>query len=184
MMLEDPQQTITINGPRRVVLEMQGGGETANTGKITSHVSQWEQPLNITNRFLALPVSGSGLVVTNAWRRQQEQFLIKGNIVVQTGGGMVFCVGSLLYDYLEERLNFARFVNLRDYNWTLAIIRIEESQVTQISPGPIPLSIDSQHTLFTNYHNFVNSLTTQGNPSPGMFRGDFIDLAGNPITII
>lgn len=40
-------------GPTKVILEVQGGGETNATGSITRHVTDWASRDNSTNRFLA-----------------------------------------------------------------------------------------------------------------------------------
>ncbi len=39
-----------FSGPDRLVVEMQGGGETSNTGDITKHLKSWE--LNPTEQTL------------------------------------------------------------------------------------------------------------------------------------
>lgn len=86
-----------LSGPKNVVLEMQGGGETSNPGHITKHINKWENQQDRSNTFLSQEVKKAGTIETNAWRRQQEQFIVKGNIASQTGGAIVFCVGSPLY---------------------------------------------------------------------------------------
>ncbi|MCZ5700463.1 hypothetical protein O5466_13510 [Escherichia coli] len=68
-----------------VLLEMQGGGETSSTGEITRHIAAWADLEFPTNEILRQPVAAN-TIETNAWRRQQEQFLVKGNVVDQTGG--------------------------------------------------------------------------------------------------
>lgn len=91
-----------FSGPDKMVLEMQGGGETTNTGRLTDLVSQWENNPNRSNAQLRAPSEASTLE-TNAWRRQQEQFIVKGNIAMKTwkGYGIAFCVGTVLFDYLK-----------------------------------------------------------------------------------
>jgi hypothetical protein len=68
-----------LRGPKNVILEMQGGGETSDTGHITRHLDTWEKIRDKTNAFLSQEVN-AGTIETNAWRRRQEQFIIKGNI--------------------------------------------------------------------------------------------------------
>lgn len=172
------------SGPDRLVLEMQGGGETTNTGKLTEVVSNWVRASNRTNALLRLPSDASTLE-TNAWRRQQEQFIVKGNIAMKTwkGYGMAFCVGSLLFDYLMTKLATANLPNLREYNWTLALLGISEDKDQEIEAGPIPLKVDESRMLFTNYQTFVQALINQGEPSLGAFRGVFHDLTNAPVVI-
>ncbi|WP_417820751.1 hypothetical protein [Terasakiella sp.] len=165
-----------------ILLEMQGGGETSSTGAITRHLAKWAKQTPITNEFLRIPVKAN-TIETNAWRRQQEQFLVKGNVVNQTGGKLVFAVGNALFDYLEKRFKNASFRDLRDYNWTLCILAFVEDTSSPPVSGQIPLKIDKARILFTNYGTFVRFLTDQGGPNPEMFDGEFIMLDGNIKTI-
>ncbi len=68
------------------ILEIQGGGETSSTKILSDHVTRWENgeevglddfPVRVTrNGRLATP----GLIPANAWRRLQEQIIVKGGI--------------------------------------------------------------------------------------------------------
>lgn len=171
------------SGPDRLILEMQGGGETTNTGVQTNHIRDWHnQP---TNEFLRRETSASTLE-TNAWRRQQEQFIVKGNIAMKTwkGYGIAFCVGTLLYDYLMNKLASANLPNLHDYNWTLALIAFKEDTTYPAVPGPIPLTVDEDRLLYTNYQTFVQALINQGEPTLPAFKGKFVNLDNEEITIL
>jgi hypothetical protein len=170
-------------GQTRVVLEMQGGGETSATGEITRHVETWEQDPGRTNAMLSQNIKKTGTIVTNAWRRQQEQFLIKGNIARQTGGGIVFCVGSMIYDYLIKRLATTNLQELKAHNWDLALIGISENTNAGNKAGPIPLVIDEERIKFTDFHSFTQALINQGSPAPQIFKGKFVTLTGVPIEI-
>lgn len=168
-------------GPDRIILEMQGGGETSGTEKLTKIVNLWKANPLRTNRDLRTH-SGANTLETNAWRRQQEQFIVKGNIAMQTwkGYGMAFCVGTLLYDYLSRKIDFTSLPDLHDHNWTLAIIGIKEDTSSPPAPGPVPLVVDETRLLYTNYQTFVHALINQGLPSPEAFKGDFISLNNTP----
>lgn len=172
------------SGPDRLILEMQGGGETTNTGKITSHIKQWMVDPNRTNEFLRQTTEASTLE-TNAWRRQQEQFIVKGNIAMKTwkGYGIAFCVGTILYDYLMDKLASANLPDLHQFNWTLAMIGICENKDAPVAPGPIPIMVDESRMLFTNYQTFVQALINQGEPSLDAFRGDFLNLNNEAVHI-
>lgn len=174
----------TFSGPDRLILEMQGGGETTNTGVQTRHVQSWHtEPLR-SNAYLRTETATSPLE-TNAWRRQQEQFIVKGNIAMKTwkGYGIAFCVGTLLYDYLMQKLASANLPDLKDYNWTLALIAFKEDKSLPPQPGPIPLVVDESRLLYTNYQTFVQALINQGEPSLNAFRGTFINLNNEEIDI-
>lgn len=166
-----------------VLLEMQGGGETSNTGAISRHIDEWAAMEFPTNEFLRRPAKAN-TIETNAWRRQQEQFLVKGNVVDQTGGKIVFAVGSLLFDYLYKRFRNANLRDLKAHNWTLCILAFKEDTTQAPQPGPIPLVIDDSKTLFTNYSTFVRFLTDQGAPCPELFEGDFLRLDNSIIKIM
>lgn len=161
-----------------ILLEMQGGGETNQTKYISNHVRDWASNTARNNAILRTVVSKAGTIETNAWRRQQEQFLVKGNIVNQTGGKIVFAVGKLIYDYLIPRITHANLRDLRKHNWTLCIVAIDEDVSVTPVPGPIPLSIDENRLMFTNYSTFVRTLTDQGGPEPSIFEGEFLSLTG------
>ena len=181
MWRRNPKQTSPFNPDRAVILEMQGGGETTSTGELTTHVTDWESSLQPSNEFLSQPVSKAAPLVTNAWRRQQEQFLVKGNVAMLTGGRMVFCVGTMIYDYLMQRLTTVNLQDLRKANWTLALLAFEEnlemSDIIPDAPNSIPLRISPDRILFTNYSSFVQALTNQGAPSQSLFIGKYEDLA-------
>ena len=173
-----------FSGPDRLILEMQGGGETTNTGDQTSHIQEWKSLDIFSNEFLRQETQTSTLE-TNAWRRQQEQFIVKGNIAMKTwkGYGIAFCVGTLLYDYLMNKLSTANLPDLKDYNWTLALITYKEDTSVPTVPGPIPLVVDENRLLYTNYQTFVQALINQGEPSLDAFRGKFINLNNEDVYV-
>lgn len=163
------------NCPTRVVLEMQGGGETSSTGDISKRVQEWEENNDRTNNQLYEVISKPNTIETNAWRRQQEQFIIKGNIASQTGGGIVFCVGQPLFDYLYARVKDKGLNDLKEHNWSLCIIGFTGNSPVDKSL-PIEFNIDPERVIFTNYVTFVQTLINQGKPYPQMFEGDFDDI--------
>lgn len=174
-----PDLATSYNPQRPVILEMQGGGETTSTGDLTAHITNWENGTVDLTR----PVSKTAPLVTNAWRRQQEQFLVKGNAAMLTGGRMVFCIGSMIYHYLMPRLRSTTiFPSLQNANWSLALLTFVEDTSDpppdrpDCAPLSIPLKIDQNLSLFTNYSFFVQAITNQGSPCNSIFEGPFIDL--------
>lgn len=73
--------------------------------------------------------------------------------------------------------------DLKDYNWTLAMIAFKEDTSQPPEPGPIPLVVDETRLLYTNYQTFVQALINQGEPSLNAFKGEFISL-DNDVVII
>lgn len=155
-----------------VLLEMQGGGETTSTGEISKHLNNWAADPNRTNELLAQLIKKANPLETNAWRRQQEQFLVKGNVVDQTGGKIVFVVGQLLFNYLHRRIRNANLRNLKAHNWTLCLLPIKEAKNYK-SGENISIALDKERAIFTNYATFIRVLTDQGFPCPEMFEGEF-----------
>ncbi len=179
MWRKNPNFTSIGRQDRPVVLEMQGGGETTSTGDLTKHITDWEDG----NAELTKTIAKTAPLVTNAWRRQQEQFLVKGNTAMLTGGRIAFCIGAMIYDYLMPRLlSTTKFPQLKNANWTLALITVVEdkSQTAaarpSCAPHSLPLIIDTSRTLFTNYGFFVQAITNQGMACEAMFDRQFIDL--------
>ena len=186
MYIRNPRQISPTISDRAVVLEMQGGGETSNTGKLSKHIKEWRDSDTPSNSFLSQDVNNVSPLVTNAWRRQQEQFLVKGNVAMMSGGRMVFCVGTMLYDYLFKRIRTGILMDLREANWTLSVIAFKEDPTgvpPVCAPHSIPLAIDETRTKFTNYSAFVQALTNQGAPCDGMFRGNYISLVGDEVLL-
>jgi len=179
------KDTSNLVGP--IVLEMQGGGETSGTGALTQQIKTWEVEVDAaTNLGLLLkPVSSVGTIEANAWRRQQEQFLYKGNVAINSFGRLVFAVGSKLYDYLMNNLAGTTMQDLRGANWSLALLGISEVAVeTEGSFGTsdsVQLEIDPERRLFTSYQKFVQALINQGGTDPDLFKGDFIGLDGSAV---
>lgn len=169
-------------GPDRLIIEMQGGGETGQTGKLTRHIKEWRSSVERTNSQLREKIAANTLE-TNAWRRQQEQFIVKGNVAMKTwkGYGICFCVGTILYDYLMKKLDGITLPDLKDYNWTLAILAFKED------PDNVGESlhfvIDPERTLYTNYQTFVHALINQGEPTLDAFRGEFQNLENDIVTV-
>lgn len=174
-------------GPDSVILEMQGGGETTNTGKLTRHIQEWENSSEFTNKMLATDIKAVGTLETNAWRRQQEQFIIKGNIAIRSNGGMVIAIGTLLFDYLNTRLSASvassELKKTHTDNWNLALVTFAENK-NHTGAGPIPLEVDPARVLFTDYLSFVEILITQGAGLETLFNSNFEDLEnGNPLVL-
>lgn len=180
----NPRVGMPVGGDKACIVEMQGGGETTGTENLTAKVKEWERHAAPTNNML-MATATSAPLVTNAWRRQQEQFLVKGSVAMLTGARMVFCVGQLLYDYLIPRLTSTNLQPLSAANWTLALFAIAEDTSTPPSCAPhsIQFKLDPAKIKYTNYHSFVQALTNQGAPQPQVFRGDYLSLSGSIVNI-
>ena len=189
MQLKPPAES-SIKGKSKFIVEMQGGGETSNTGKLTAQIEKWFDAPSRTNADLTEPVKDVGTLETNAWRRQQEQLLVKGSSAKATGEcGMALCVGEALFDYIIKKIGKTRLYSFSNnppqVAWSLAIIPIIEARDTDsegISVGDsLALKPDREKALYMDYDNFVNLLVAQGGDSNMAFKGNCLDLNGTQV---
>ena len=159
--------------------------ETQNTGLLTRAMREWESCTAPSNEMLRTKIDKVGPLVTNAWRRQQEQFIVKGNTAMNTwkGYGIAFCVGTLLYDYLMDKLRDNKLPPLQQNNWTLAVFAFMEDRSEKKTAGPVPLKLDPKRRLYTNYQTFVQALINQGSPAIEVFTGRFVNLLNEEVNI-
>ena len=174
---------IRTPGPNKLVLEMQGGGETSGTEELTKVVKEWRK--NPDELGLLTKSSSANPLPANAWRRQQEQFLVKGDVAMKTwrGLGIAFCVGTILFDYIMRKVNVGTIPNLRGHCWTLCLMGIKEDKSEDPVPGPIPLKVDESRILYTNYQSFVQALINRGEPTTDAFIGEFLNLDNEDVLI-
>jgi hypothetical protein len=162
-----------------VILEMQGGGETSNTKAMSNHVKDWERGLDLSLTS-PMPISS---IETNAWRRQQEQFLIKGSVATRSNGKLVFVVGARLFDKLMSNLTSAPTSIDVEGGWTLAVLGLVEKPDGVGTEFSIRLGIDPNRSLFTDYGAFARALTDQGQYDPELFIGSYVTLEGESVTV-
>jgi hypothetical protein len=163
----------------KLVVEMQGGGETSSTGGITNIVQAWEDAgSGRTNAMLTKIAPKTNAIETNAWRRQQEQFMVKGRVAVRSGGKLVFCIGELIFDYLQSKFAAHPPEDLRMGNWTLCLIAIKSTPVEGAPSSSLDVGIDRARTIFTDYDSFVRSITSVGGVDQSLFAPPFMHLNG------
>ena len=163
----------------KLVVEMQGGGETSSTGGITNIVQEWEDAgPERTNSMLTKIAPKTNAIETNAWRRQQEQFMVKGRVAVRSGGKLVFCIGELIFDYLQSKFAAHPPEDLRKGNWTLCLIAIKSTPVVGAPSSSLDVGIDRARTIFTDYDSFVRSITSVGGVDQSLFAPPFMRLNG------
>jgi len=140
------------DGPRQVILEVQGGGETSNTGTITRHVETWAASTPRTNSLLRQSLPRVGTIPNNAWKRQLEQILRKVALTEHFGGAVALAMGKILFDYV--RGSVAAGGAFRP-DWKIALLCIDEEPSKQ--PGPIPLDMISE-SVFMTYEDFIEAI--------------------------
>ncbi len=172
--------TIETLSPRGAIMEVQGGGETSNTGNMQRHITNWENG-NLSHSQLTDNLPNVGPIQNNAWKRLQDQIFIKTAIAKHQGYGFIACIGSLLYEQINFKLQNIK--NLQNQKWELAFITFIEDKSKPITPGAIPLKIEPEKTLFTTFDEFVFAIQNQGVLVPNIFTGIFYDLLGNQIIV-
>ena len=192
MQLKPPAES-SIKGKSRFIVEMQGGGETSNTGKLTAQIEKWFNAPCRTNADLTESVKDVGTLETNAWRRQQEQLLVKGSSAKNTEGGcgMALCVGEALFDYIIKRLGKTKLnawsSNPPKSGWSLAIIpiiEVKENDPEGIYVGDsLALKPDREKVVYMDFDRFVNLLGDQGGDSSKAFTGNCLDLNGSQVEV-
>ena len=139
-------------GPRQVILEVQGGGETSNTGTISRQVEEWMQQQPRSNAFLRRNVSNVNPIPNNAWKRQLEQGLRKATLAAEFGGAVALVMGDYLYQYVRGSVGVGGPFK---QDWQFALINIKEEALR--GPGPIPLDVVSQVDFMT-FAEFVMAI--------------------------
>jgi len=181
------------NGPRSIILEIQGGGETSNTGTITRYIDDWIKQSPPTNNFIAQPLTTSylrkhlgqlninvpGIIPNNAWKRQLEQILKKAYIARHFKGAFALVTGDVLHDYIKRSIPIE---NGYFSGWEVALIGI--SEVPSLLPGPIPITQVSK-VAFMTLDTFVSALQNLDLPAqlPNPFQGTYTTLSNSSFTI-
>jgi hypothetical protein len=176
-------------GPSRVILEIQGGGETSNTGTITRYTNDWINQDNPTNEFLSQElnakflkaylnksVGSPGIIPNNAWKRQLDQIIKKSVIAKEFSGGFALVMGELFYRYVQDKSIPAQ----QSYfsQWEVALIGVSEDTTNPPASGAIPITHVSDSTFMT-YAEFMAALQGFSIPSTTSdpFAGEYTTLS-------
>ena len=164
-------------GPGRVIVEMQGGGSTSNTGIMTRYVDAWEKNINRTNKDLGKMLTSVGSIENDSWKRQQDQLMTKSHIANASGFGFVLCVGKALSDYICDRLYKLRDKqNMRnvDGRWDFVLLPMVETN----DGDRIGFEVDEKDAFYTTFHEFTGMLISQGDAQTDKFIGEFHTING------
>ncbi len=179
--VDDNLRTI---GPRRLIVEVQGGGETNATGSITRLVEQWlvhETPNNI----MLSESSNAGTIETNAWRRLQEQLFAKATTAQKSGYGFAALIGEVIIDYIERMLPGLKSIatNPDDGGWNVAFIVFKEVKPQNPTQNYIELVVDRERCIYTTLKLLFTEMANRGQIDPSAFTGEFATLTGNKVTL-
>lgn len=181
---DDAFQTL---GSRRFIMEVQGGGETNNTGSITRHVESWSQNLSQANQLLSASIKKAGTIETNAWRRLQEQIFTKATTAQKSGYGFSSLIGRVGFNYLKgviPSLDEIRLDPLKD-DWDTALLVFDERNLSEDEKpvGAVPLQLDSELSIYTRLDSLLQKMTSRGRPDLSAFSGKFVTLSGEVVEI-
>jgi hypothetical protein len=139
------------SGRSKVILEIQGGGETSATGTMTNHVRSWSLEKPPTNAFLRKNLPKVGIIPNNAWKRQLEQIGRKYAVTQRFGGAFALVMGEVFYEYVRHL-----FPQNCSYSpeWEIALVSLAESPSAQ--PGPIPIDHVAD-VIFLTFDNFIDA---------------------------
>lgn len=154
------------SGPDKVILEIQGGGETSSTGEMTKHVARWAKESRPTNVLLRQSLPKVGIIPNNAWKRQLEQIGRKYAVAKRFGGAFALVMGEVFFAYVRSL-----FPQDCPYfpEWEIAFVSLSETE-SKLS-GSIPIDNVSE-AIFMTYDNFVNAVI--GNyPLPSVMSDPF-----------
>lgn len=160
------------------ILEIQGGGETSSTKILSDHVTRWENgedvglddfPVRVTRiGRLATP----GLIPANAWRRLQEQIIVKGGICVSSNKKFVAAMGKTIYLRLLEKLPLIETMKRqKSGDWNCAFIPYEI-----IKGETIDFYLDTDNVLYLDLKELVTSLIEYGVRDDALFITNMIPL--------
>jgi hypothetical protein len=157
------------------IVEIQGGGETSNTGTLTKHVKAWSETAGRNNELLRMRFPKVGIIPDNAFKRQLRQVFRKAPLAKKFGGAFALVLGPTLFDYFIFGMDEAHGWYAE---WEVALVEVVE--VEDNRPGPIPLK--TNRTLFMSYDAFVKYMTdapipdTTINPFHGSYRSTHNEL--------
>lgn len=176
-------------GPRRMIIEVQGGGETSNTGAITDGiVGRWEAMEQPTNIALRTSTSKASPIPVNAWRRSQQQLIAKGKTASASGYGFAILFGEYVFDYLVTNVlpEIANIAVPSEAGWNTAFIVFSEKRSNEIAypAHSIPLSVNLDKSIFTTMDRFISAVQHREiMPDLTAFNGKFSTLDGREIIL-
>ena len=160
------------------ILEIQGGGETSSTRILTDHVTRWENGENVRLDDFPFRVTRTGkratpgLIPANAWRRLQEQLLVKGGICVSSEKKFVAAMGKTIYLHFLGKLPLVESMKRQKRgSWNCAFIPYD------IRKGEtIDFYLDRENVLYLDLKELVNTLIEYGVRDEELFSTEMISL--------
>ena len=160
------------------ILEVQGGGETSSTRILTDHVTQWENGENLRLDTFPFRVTKNGKKVTpglipaNAWRRLQEQLIVKGGICVSSEKKFVAAMGKTIYLHFLGKLPLIESLKRQksgSWNCPFTPYEIRKGEA-------IDFYLDADNVLYLDLNEWINRLIEYGVKDDELFTTGMIHL--------
>ena len=180
----DPE--LATYSARRILTEVQGGGETSSTGSITRHVENWEADANPNNEMLRKSIKKTGTIETNAWRRLQEQLFAKATTANKSGYGFATLLGEVVFDYLSKMIPDLNSIRSQPHDaWDVAFIVYKERplQAGESPVGSVDFIVDPEKTFYTKLPKLLYQMSLRGQSDRAAFAGAFTTLDGASVNL-
>lgn len=160
------------------ILEIQGGGETSSTKILSDHVTKWENNEEVRLDHFPVRVKKDGKIATpglipaNAWRRLQEQLIVKGGICVSSKKRFVAAMGKTIYLHLLRKLPSIESIKQQKTNaWDCAFIPYEILKGESIN-----FYLDKDNILYLDLKELITRLIEYGERDDELFTTNMISL--------
>ncbi|HBE20520.1 MAG TPA: hypothetical protein DDW51_23640 [Cyanobacteria bacterium UBA11367] len=160
------------------ILEIQGGGETSSTKILSDHITRWENGENVRLDDFPFRVTKTGkkatpgLIPANAWRRLQEQLIVKGGICISSEKKFVAAMGKTIYLHLLGKLPLVENLKRQKSGaWNCAFISYKITEGVTID-----FEIDLDNILYLDLKELINRLIEYGEKDEELFTTNMIPL--------
>ncbi len=160
--------------PSRVLVDIQGGGETSNTGGLSRLVKNWQDSDPPYNSILRSSVGQVGTIPNNAWKRRLEQLMRKSLLARQSGGAYCLAMGEVLYDYVINQLRVEG-----SYRPGYELVFVEITEVGPVTAGPV--QFQANRATYLKFDEFMQALTTapRTRKDSSVFEGTYSTATGD-----
>jgi hypothetical protein len=154
-------------------MEIQAGGDTNQTGNITSHVAVWESsPASVALRQTVAAAPN----VLNVWKRLLGQLLTKGLAATRARQGVGCIMGQLLFDSISEWTTWSQLRAPEDGFSDFVVIPYRVSDATA---SPVRLEVNGDSVIRSTFQRFLDRLRDVGIGAD--FGGSYVRLDGEAI---
>ncbi len=145
------------NVPLRYSMEVQGGGDTTQTGNLTRHVDAWESDRD--GHQLDGNVSGVQPNVLNVWKRMLSQLITKGLAATRMRQGVGCIIGDKLFDEIQNRTGWTSLAAPEDGYVDFVVISYSAAESNE---SPVNLVPDHTRMIRSTFQMFLDQMRRGG----------------------